>query len=110
MSYYDSAVRGSIIAFSKADCKGHFKRFCASHYEKEDKRAEYPAFDLYDRNVGIDQIYSVMVPKGWAAELTDANGDIKVIHGKWRKEEEEKGDDQELTCYNLEQEWQEDAV
>ena len=58
--------------------------------------------------MGIDQIYSVMVPKGWAAELTDANGETKVIHGKWKKEKE--GDDQELTCYNLEQDWQEDAV
>lgn len=68
---YDPTVQGAIVAFKDAGCKNNSGRFYSS---TDFSPASYTKSMMDTRNIGNDEISSIMIPQGYSVRLFDNDG------------------------------------
>ena len=78
MNYYDKKKHAAVTVFKHSNCQGAFKRFFVDEDETID-RTDVDGFDHYDEQ--LDQMISIMIPKGFKVELFDDDNRNTTLAG-----------------------------
>ena len=101
MRSYDAAIQGAIVAFKDSETRGISGRFEANPDANEP--AWYNNDGMHTRNIGNDEISSVLIPQGYSVLYyadDGFSGDTSVMNGPlW------KSHDFLMACQNLPSGW-----